>query len=207
MSYTSQFLNAIESFPNLLAYFLLGLSAFVENLFPPIPGDTITAFGAFLVGTGKLSFLGVYLSTTIGSFIGFITLFAIGGFLGKRFFIEKDYRFLKAKDIVRAEKWFGTYGYFLIAFNRFLPGLRSAISVAAGLASLKLFWVALLSLVSCGAWNLLWILLGFSLGTRWETMEERMSELIGTYNMAILISMAVLLLLFLLLKKVRKRRR
>jgi membrane protein DedA with SNARE-associated domain len=126
--------------------------------------------------------------------------------LGKRFFIEKDYRFLKAKDIVRAEKWFGTYGYFLIAFNRFLPGLRSAISVAAGLTSLKLFWVALLSLVSCGAWNLLWILLGFSLGTHWETMEKRMSGLIGTYNMAILISMAVLLLLFLVLKKVRKRR-
>ena len=207
MSYTSQFLKAIESFPNLLAYFLLGLSAFVENLFPPIPGDTITAFGAFLVGTGKLSFLGVYLSTTIGSFIGFITLFTIGGLLGKHFFIEKDYRFLKAKDIVRAEKWFGTYGYFLIAFNRFLPGLRSAVSVAAGLASLKPFWVALLSLVSCGVWNLLWILFGFSLGTHWETVEERMSELIGTYNMAILIFLVVLLLLFLLLRKGRWRRR
>jgi len=207
MSYTSQFLNAIESFPNILTYFLLGLSAFVENLFPPIPGDTITAFGAFLVGTGKLSFLGVYLSTTIGSFIGFISLFMIGGFLGRHFFIEKDYRFLKAKDIVRAEKWFSTYGYFLIAFNRFLPGLRSAVSVAAGITSLKLPWVALLSLVSCGAWNLLWILLGFSLGTHWDTMEKRMGELIGAYNITILITLVVLLLGFLLWKKVGKRRR
>jgi membrane protein DedA with SNARE-associated domain len=151
VSYTSQFLDAFESFPNVLAYFLLGLSAFVENLFPPIPADTITAFGAFLVGTGKLSFLGVYLSTTIGSFNGFISLFMVGGFLGRHFFIEKDYRFLKAKDIEKAEKWFSTYGYVLIAFNRFLPGLRSAVSVAAGIASLKLPWVAVLALVSCGA--------------------------------------------------------
>ena len=207
MSCTSQFLNTIESFPNLLAYVLLGLSAFVENLFPPIPGDTITAFGAFLVGTGKLSFLGVYLSTTIGSFFGFITLFMIGGFLGRHFFIEKDYRFLKAKDIERAERWFRTYGYFFIAFNRFLPGLRSTVSVAAGIAGLQILWVALLSLVSCSAWNLLWILLGFSLGTHWETMQGRMSDLLGTYNIAILIALVVLLLIFLLWKKVGKRRR
>ena len=207
MSYTAQFLNAIESFPNTLAYFLLGLSAFVENLFPPIPGDTITAFGAFLVGTGKLSFLGVYLSTTLGSFIGFISLFMIGRFLGRHFFIEKDYRFLKAKDIEKAEKWFATYGYFLIAFNRFLPGLRSAVSVAAGIAALKLAWVALLSLVSCGAWNLLWILLGFSLGTHWDTVEKEMGRLIGTYNIAILVTAIVLLLLFLIWKKIRNRRR
>ena len=207
MSYTSQFLKAVESFPNILAYFLLGLSAFVENLFPPIPGDTITAFGAFLVGTGKLSFLGVYLSTTLGSFIGFLSLFMIGGFLGRHFFIQKDYRFLKAKDIEKAEKWFSTYGYFLIAFNRFLPGLRSTVSVAAGIASLKWSWVALLSLVSCGAWNLLWILLGFSLGTHWETMEKKMRDLVGVYNMAILIALVVLLLIFLLRRKRRKRPR
>jgi membrane protein DedA with SNARE-associated domain len=207
MSYTSQFLNAIESFPNTLAYLLLGVSAFVENLFPPIPGDTITAFGAFLVGTGKLSFVGVYLSTTIGSFVGFTTLFMVGGFLGRHFFIEKDYRFLKAKDIEKAEKWFSTYGYFLIAFNRFLPGLRSAVSVAAGIASLKLPWVAFLALVSCGAWNLLWILLGFSLGTHWDTMAKKMGELVGVYNIAILLTLVVLLLVFLVRKKVKIRRR
>ncbi len=207
MSYTSQFLDAIGSLPNILAYLLLGLSAFVENLFPPIPGDTITAFGAFLVGTGKLRFFWVYLSTTIGSFIGFMTLFRIGGVLGRRFFMERDYRFLKAKDIEKAEKWFGTYGYFLIAFNRFLPGLRSTVSVAAGIASLKFLWVALLALASCGAWNLIWILLGFSLGTRWDTVDKKMSNLIGTYNLAILIIVVVLFLAFFLWKKLRKRRR
>jgi len=69
--------------------------------FPPIPGDTITAFGAFLVATERLSFFGVYLSTTLGSLFGFMFLFWIGSLLGRRFFIEKDYRFFRAKDIIR----------------------------------------------------------------------------------------------------------
>jgi membrane protein DedA with SNARE-associated domain len=206
MTSAQKFLSLIDSLPNILAYLLLGLSAFVENLFPPIPGDTITAFGAFLVGTGKLSFAGVYASTTIGSFLGFLTLFLIGSFLGRHFFIERDYRFLRARDIIKAEEWFGRYGYFLIAFNRFLPGIRSAISVAGGVSHLKIIWVALLSLVSCGAWNLIWIILGFSLGSRWDIVESKMSDMMKKYNIAMLIILAVLLASFLLWRRHRKRR-
>jgi membrane protein DedA with SNARE-associated domain len=70
-----KFLYSLSDLPDLLVYFLLALSAYVENLVPPIPGDTITAFGAFLVGTGRLDFFGVFLSTTLGSLLGFLTLF------------------------------------------------------------------------------------------------------------------------------------
>jgi len=121
LSYLDSFLNLLNSLPNTLLYLLLGLSAFVENVFPPIPGDTITAFGAFLVATERLSFFGVYLSTTLGSLFGFMFLFWIGSLLGRRFFIEKDYRFFRAKDIIRAEEWFRKYGYFLILLNRRNP--------------------------------------------------------------------------------------
>jgi membrane protein DedA with SNARE-associated domain len=206
MPFAQKFLSAIDALPNILAYLLLGLCAFGENLFPPVPGDTITAFGAFLVGTGKLSFAGVYASTTLGSFLGFLTLFSIGGFLGRHFFIEKDYRFLRARDIIKAEAWFSRYGYFLIAFNRFLPGIRSAISVAGGISRLKLVWVALLSLASCGAWNLIWIMLGFSLGSRWDLVESRMSEMIKRYNIAILVIISLLFIGFFLWKRYRKHR-
>ena len=56
-------------------YLFLFASSIIENLFPPIPGDTITAFGAFLAGIGKLDFLMVIIITTIGSTIGFMLLF------------------------------------------------------------------------------------------------------------------------------------
>ena len=130
MSYLDRFFNFLDTLPSAVLYLLLGVSAFVENIFPPIPGDTITAFGAFLVGAHRLDFMGVYLSTTLGSLAGFMALFWIGNLLGRKFFIEKDYRLFSAESILQAEHWFRRYGYFLILLNRFFPGIRSIISLA-----------------------------------------------------------------------------
>jgi membrane protein DedA with SNARE-associated domain len=204
MSHLERFLNFLDALPDLLVYLLLGLSAYVENVFPPIPGDTITAFGAFLVGIGRLSFLGVYVSTTLGSLLGFLTLFALGRTLGRYFFLQRDYRFFRARDIVKVEQWFKRYGYLLIALNRFIPGVRSAVSLAGGMARLKPIRVALLALLSCALWNLLWILAGYWLGTNWQTVEAKITGIMMRYNtvVALLMGLAVL---FLVLRR-RKRR-
>ena len=202
-----RFLNLLNALPAFLIYFSLALSAYVENIFPPIPGDTITAFGAFLVGTGKLNFLGVYLATTVGSLMGFLTLFWLGGYLGRRFFIEKDYRFLKAEDILKAEAWFSRYGYFLIAMNRFLPGVRSAISLSAGMTRLKASYVAPLAFLSCAVWNLIWILMGYTLGTHWDIVESKFTMIMKRYNITIVILLALILLLWFAGKRFRKKSR
>jgi len=200
------FLNYLNSLPDYLIYLFLGLSAFVENVFPPIPGDTITAFGAFLVGIGRLDFLGVYISTTLGSLSGFMSLFWIGGYLGRRFFIEKDYRFFKAKDIVKAEDWFRKYGYFLIALNRFFPGIRSVISIAGGISGLKVTGVMFLALISCGVWNILWITLGYVLGTNWDAFEAKMSGILMKYNMTILFLFGLFISIIIIRKKYRGKK-
>jgi membrane protein DedA with SNARE-associated domain len=198
--------NILSPLPDFLIYFSLALSAYVENLFPPVPGDTITVLGAFLVGTGRLDFLGVYLCTTFGSLLGFLSLFWVGGYLGRHFFIEKDYPFFKAKDIVNAEAWFSRYGYFLIAMNRFFPGIRSAVSIAAGITKLKAGWVAPLALLSCAGWNLIWILMGQTLGTHWDMVESKFLVIMRRYNMTIAILLALVLFLLVVGKRIRKRR-
>jgi membrane protein DedA with SNARE-associated domain len=206
MTYTERFLNYLETLPDSLIYLFLGLSAFVENLFPPIPGDTITAFGALLVGIGGLNFFGVYFSTTLGSLLGFLCLFRIGGYLGRHFFIKNNFRFFKREDILKAEDWFLKYGYFLIAFNRFLPGIRSAIAVVGGILHLKGIRVTLLALLSCAVWNLIWILLGFGLGSNWEIIEARLSALRTTYYVTLLIVFGLFLVFFIVWKWTRKRK-
>lgn len=196
----------LGSLPDALIYILLAVSAVVENLFPPIPGDTITAFGAFLVGVGRLHFAGVYIATTLGSLMGFMCLFWIGRRLGRRFFVEKDYRYFKAGDIRRAEAWFERYGYLLVLMNRFLPGVRSAISLAGGISRLEAGRVAALALVSCGIWNLVWILLGYALGTHWETVQGQMTAIMTRYNTAVLVLFALIILLLIIRKKLFRRR-
>lgn len=199
------FLALIEALPNGLLYLILGISAFTENVFPPIPGDTITAFGAFLVGTRRLSFLGVFVVTTLGSVGGFLCLFWVGGRLGRAFFLQKDYRFFKARDILRAEAWFQRRGYLLILGNRFFPGIRSVISLAAGISGLRFLRVTLLSLVSASVWNLVWIALGHFLGSSWETVQGRMGEILARYNL-VAASFMGLVALVLVLRWVLRRR-
>ena len=130
-SFLSSIMDILARSDNSWLYIFLFISAVVENVFPPIPGDTITAFGAFLVGTGRLRFLLVYVVTTVGSVVGFLLLYFIGRYLGRNFFMERDYSFFSKESIVSAEVWFQKYGYWVVLFNRFLPGVRSVISIVS----------------------------------------------------------------------------
>jgi len=205
-----QLLNDLINFlmpqSSIFLYLFLFLSAIVENLFPPIPGDTITAFGAFLVGTGRLNYWLVYLSTTVGSVFGFMALFYLGRFLEKEFFMKKNYSFFSADSIMAAEKWFSKYGLLVVLFNRFLPGVRSVISIVSGISKLNPLKVFLLSLVSAGIWNLIWIQIGFMLGNNWDVVKHKMSQLIYQYNLYLGITLAILIVLFLLYKYIKKKR-
>ncbi len=204
MIYLDRFLDSLNSLPDFIIYFFLGLSAFVENVFPPIPGDTITAFGAFLVGTKRLNFFSVYFSTTLGSLAGFMFLFWVGSLLGRRFFIERDYWFFKAEGIIRAEEWYRKHGYFLVLLNRFFPGIRSVISIAGGISKLRAFKVAWLALISSCVWNLIWIAFGYTLGNNWETARDKMSYFLVRYNIAILILLGLVFVCFVVKKTMKK---
>jgi membrane protein DedA with SNARE-associated domain len=206
MTFSERLLSYFEGLPDMLIYLVLGLSAFVENIFPPLPGDMITVLGAFLVGMGQVEFAGVFISTTVGSLLGFLTLFALGRYLGRRFFFDNDFWFLKAGDIAKAEGWFRRYGYVVIAFNRFLPFIRSAVALAGGIAGLRLLPVTLLALASCMVWNCLWIFMGYSLGNHWETVEKGISEIMKKYNHVLLCVLAIAVLAVLLRKWLRKKK-
>lgn len=199
-------LEYLYQLPDYLIYLALGISAFLENIFPPLPGDTIVLFGSFLVGIGRLSFLGAYLSTTAGSLVGFISIYFLGRYLGRRFFIERDFRFLKANDIIKAENWFRQYGYTIILINRFIPGIRSVIALAGGISGLDPLKVAVLAVISGGLWNIIWTILGFSLGSNWDTFEASVTKIIWRYNIMLLLFLGVLILLLLVRWYFKKRK-
>jgi len=206
VTYMGKILTWLDSLPDPLIYFLLGLSAFLENVFPPAPGDTITAFGAFLVGTNRLDFISMYISTTLGSLAGFMCLFWVGSLLGRRFFTKRDYWYFKAEDIIRAEEWFRNYGYFLILINRFLPGIRSVISIVGGISRLEVFKVALLALLSSGVWNLIWMCMGYTLASNWETASGKIDQIMSSYNFGMLGLLCGGVLCYMVWKLVKRNR-
>jgi membrane protein DedA with SNARE-associated domain len=104
--------------------------------------------------------------------------------------------------MLRAEAWFVKYGYLFIALNRFLPGVRSVISVVAGVLQLKPYKVAILALLSGALWNLIWMLMGYTLGNNWEKVTERISDIMIRYNAAALL-LLIMVGLFIFIRKRR----
>ncbi|WP_456408530.1 DedA family protein [Caldithrix abyssi] len=196
----SEFFNQLNPW---LAYTLLFVSAFVENVFPPIPGDTVTVIGAYLVSTGKLHFWGVYVSTTLGSVVGFFAMYVIGLRVGTRILESKLLqKFFSVEKSDKVKAWFAKYGYWVIAANRFLSGTRSVISLFAGFFALRWLPVVLLSLLSAAVWNGLLIYGGYLLGVNWE----KIVYLIHQYNKFVLIISVLVIILVILLRVVRRRK-
>ena len=198
-------INLLLGMSDLWIYAFLFISAVVENLVPPIPGDTITAFGAFLVAIGKLNFVMVLLVTTVGSSLGFTILFGLGLFWEENFYREGLQVFF-CKSIISAEEWFRKYGYYVVALNRFFPGIRSVISLVCGISRLSAVRVFLLCSLSSLIWNFIWIYVGYSLGSNWQIVKARFEFIIRSYNMAagILIILIVAALIIRYFYKKRK---
>jgi membrane protein DedA with SNARE-associated domain len=191
-----QTIITLNNLPNETIYFFLFFIAFIEYVLPPVPGDTLMVFGAYLAGTGKLDILTVYTLITLGSIIGFLILFFIGKYYGRKFFLKKNYRFFPNELILQIEKWFQRYGFGLIAANRFLSGARSAVSLFAGMSNTNVYSTTLAALGSSMIWNALLLSGGYFLGKNWQLVVT----IVMRYNQLIFI-LFILLLLFYFWKK------
>ena len=189
-----EFLNNLD---NRLLYFALFVSSYFENIFPPMPGDTITVFGAYLVGIGRLQYFTTYIATSLGSILGFMTPYVIGLKLGRKYFLSGKIKFIKKEDILHAERWFHKYGYRLIIINRFLASIRSVVSLIAGFSGLNYIKVGLLGLVSVLVWNGILIFAGYKIGENWNEIIHYLK----IYSRIILILAIVLVVAIIVYKK------
>ena len=160
--------NFIEQAPAWLVFLTVFLASYIENIFPPIPGDTILIFGAYLVGRGDLSFSMAMVTTLLGSVLGFMTLYVVGFKYGRGFMYSKQQTWFSANSLERVEKLFDKWGYGVVLINRFLAGLRSVVGLFSGIGRLNIWKVVLFSTISSIMWNGTLIWLGSSIGENWE---------------------------------------
>lgn len=186
-----------------MAYAVLFLSAIIENIFPPIPGDTVTVIGAYLITKGNLGFWGVYLSTSMGSLVGFFIMYFLGLKFGRSFVRSRFKAKIFSEEMFdRVEKWFIKYGYWVILANRFLSGTRSVIALFAGFFHLEWYKVILLGLVSALVWNGLLIYAGYLLGVNWDMI----TGIISHYNEIVIMLMVIAVVTYIFIKRYRKKK-
>jgi len=177
----------------------------IENIFPPIPSEVILTFGGFMTTISALSVTGVVASATAGSVLGSIILYLIG----LQFDVARLEKFvnrwgyilcLTANDIYKADTWFEKYGSWTVFFCRFVPLVRSLISIPAGMANMKLRLFLPLTTLGTLMWYIILVYLGASVGASWEVIVEYME----VYSKAIYVIL-VLLVISLVLIFVRRK--
>lgn len=171
-AYLDSLLAALSGVDPLWAYGLLLLSAFLENIVPPVPGDTVVVFSAYLVGRGLLNIWPVFLVTCVGGTAGFLVMYYLGYSRGRAFFAGRR----GTAKLAQAERWLSRYGVALILGNRFLSGIRSVIAIGAGLGRMPWPTVVLCSLIGMAVWNGLLLYAGFLVGESWEQVAEVLAQ-------------------------------
>lgn len=159
-----------------LGYPGVALLMFLENVFPPIPSELIMPLAGFTAGTGDLSFVGVVLAGALGSLLGQLPLYYLGRWVGEDKLVAWADRYGKwltvsGAEVKRADDWFDRHGHKAVFLARLVPGLRSLISIPAGISEMRLDTFLLYSALGTSLWVLLLAALGSVLGENYELVD------------------------------------
>ena len=195
-------LNNISHLTPFWIYVTLFFFSFIENVFPPSPSDLVILIGGTLVSTGVIHFIPTLLLATIGSVLGFMTLFYFGSTVDKKLVHSGKYRYIPVDAIEKVEQWFKKYGYWIILVNRFLPGTRSVISFFAGMSRLNVKRTIILATISSFVWNAFILYLGIIFGHNVDVVDKYLS----TYS-NIVIGITIVIVLILLIRYFIKKKK
>lgn len=189
----------VISIMNQYGYFGIFFLIFVENIFPPIPSEVVLLFGGFMTTYSKLSVPFMVLFSTLGSVAGAIVLYYIGKILNKDRLkkivagkIGKVLR-LKVNDIEKAVCWFDTKGNRTVFFCRFIPVVRSLISIPAGMSEMSMSKFLLYTFAGSSIWNTVLLIIGNRVGNNWKDILYIMNQ----YSHIVLILLILALIIFL----------
>ena len=170
--------NIIVEIMNDWGYLGIFFLIMLENVFPPIPSEVILTFGGFMTVDSNITILGVIISSTIGSLLGAFILY----FIGKAFHVDTLVKIVKSKygkllrikpkDIKAADKWFDEKGNKTVFFCRFIPIVRSLISIPAGMSDMPIIKFTIYTLCGSTIWNTVLVLIGAFAGDKKDIIVD-----------------------------------
>lgn len=199
----------VISIMNKFGYLGVFLLIMIENIFPPIPSEVILLFGGFMTTYSKLNIIGMIIASTIGSVIGAIILYYIGKIFNKdrlkKIVSGKIGKLLgfKKNDIDKADNWFDTKGQKTVFFCRFVPLVRSLISIPAGMSEMPLNRFLLYTTLGSLIWNTVLIIVGSIVGNNWVNI----SAILERFSHIIVIILIILFIVALILYKKKKSKK
>jgi membrane protein DedA with SNARE-associated domain len=166
-------LESITNTINSLGYVGIALLMALENIIPPIPSELIMPLAGFTVTQGKLNFFSVVIAGTFGSVIGASPWYFVGKFWGlKRIKTIADrygkWLTISGKDVQKAKDWFDRKGDIATALGRLVPGIRTYISVPAGISKMPILPFFFYSTLGSIVWVTFLTASGYLLGANYK---------------------------------------
>ena len=202
----------ILSIMNQFGYIGVLLLIAIENVFPPIPSEVILLFGGFMTTYTELNVIGMILFSTLGSLIGAIVLYYVGKILNKERLkkivsgkVGKILR-LKNEDIEKADHWFDTKGNKTVFFCRFIPIVRSLISIPAGMSEMPMLKFLIYTTFSSLIWNTVLVVIGNRVGENWTSILDILDKY-SHIVLVLLIIIAIVCVYLFYSKKLKKNKK
>jgi membrane protein DedA with SNARE-associated domain len=160
-----------------LGYWGIGLLMFLENLFPPIPSELIMPLAGFTVSQGRMNFGLAVLAGTVGTMAGTFAWYYLGRVVNYQRLENLAIRYGKwigvtVIEIDRVNNWFNQHGSKAVFFGRMVPGIRTLISLPAGMNKMPIASFTLYSTMGTLIWTLALTSAGFLLGDNYAIIEH-----------------------------------
>ncbi|MEH7109381.1 DedA family protein [Bacillus sp. JJ1764] len=193
----TEYIYSILEFLSQLGYFGIALGLMIEI----IPSEIVLGYGGYMISLGHINFVGAVIAGTIGGTIAQLFLYW-AGYYGGRPFLERygKYVLIKKKHIDVAEQWFHKYGAGVIFSARFIPVVRHAISIPAGIAKMSATRFTLYTVAAIVPWTILFLYLGTVLGKNWSHIKEYAQP----YVMPFIIAAIVIAAIYFIIKRTKK---
>lgn len=156
-----------------LGYWGIALGMALESACIPLPSEIVLPFGGFLAASGKITFTEAVLAGQLGGLFGSIVAYMVGKY-GGRGLLERygKYVLISKHEMDVADRWFAEKGELTVSFSRLLPGVRTFISLPAGVAGMNFGRFLFYSFLGMLPWSILFTYGGYVLGENWHMVRE-----------------------------------
>ncbi|GHC92914.1 alkaline phosphatase [Pseudorhodoferax aquiterrae] len=169
--------DGIVSILTQLGAFGVFLMMLAENVFPPIPSEVVLPLAGYTAFNERGSIWLTVLAGTLGSVVGALLWYCLGLWIGierLKHLAARHGRWLTLtpKQVDDADRWFQRHGRSAVLLGRMVPGVRTLISVPAGVVAMKLAVFLFLTTVGSALWTALLVLAGYKLGAQYDQVAR-----------------------------------
>jgi membrane protein DedA with SNARE-associated domain len=190
-----------------LGYIGIGLLIALETVVPPIPSEVVLPLAGSLSAQGRFHIVLAIAAATAGSMVGALFLYSLSRWAGQARLERWVDRYgkwvlLSRGDINKATGWFNRYGTYAVLIGRFIPGVRSIVSIPAGLSGMPLGRFVGFTLLGNTIWNTTLVSAGYLLGQNWTHIEA----IVSPFSKVVYVAIGLAVILFFSSRFLRKRR-